>query len=113
MIAFYIFWVGADFPGGKFQAGTLLAAMGLLATMAGLIQPPPVSSRALRWALVLGTLVFLAVGLAGIPLAGAFLAYPEAWAKPLILLIEAASMLSIGVTLGLLVIGYPAGRVER
>lgn len=113
VIAFYIFWVGADFPGGKFQAGTLLAAMGLLATMAGLIQPPPVASRGLRWALVLGTLVFLAVGLAGMPLAGAFLAYPEGWAKPLILLIEAASMLSIGVTLGLLVIGYPAGQAEQ
>ena len=36
IVAIYVFWIGADLPGGKFQAGTLLAAMWLLATMAGL-----------------------------------------------------------------------------
>ena len=41
------------------------------------------------------------------PLAGAFLAYPEAFAKPLIVAIEAASMLSIAFTLALLVLGPP------
>ena len=32
----YIFWVGADDPGGAFQGGTVLAAMWLLVMMAGL-----------------------------------------------------------------------------
>ena len=107
VVGIYVFWVGADLPGGKFQAGTLLAAMWLLTIMAGLTDVPPISRRSLRIALVAGTVVFLAIGFAGVPLAGAFLAYPESVAKPLILVIEAASMVSIAVTLGLLVVGPP------
>ena len=107
VVAVYVLWVGADLPGGKFQAGTLLAAMWLLAIMAGLTEAPSISRRWLRGALVLGTVVFLAIGFAGVPLAGAFLAYPEGYAKPLIIAIEAASMLSIALTLGLLVLGPP------
>ena len=107
VVAVYVLWVGADLPGGKFQAGTLLAAMWLLALMAGLTEAPPISRRWLRGALVLGTVVFLVIGFAGVPLAGAFLAYPEGYAKPLIIAIEAASMLSIALTLGLLVLGPP------
>ena len=107
VVGIYVFWVGADLPGGKFQAGTLLAAMWLLTIMAGLTDVPPISRRWLRLALVAGSVVFLAIGFAGIPLAGTFLAYPEGFAKPLILVIEAASMVSIAVTLGLLVVGPP------
>ena len=107
VVAVYVLWVGADLPGGKFQAGTLLAAMWLLAIMAGLTEAPPISRRWLRGALVAGTVVFLAIGFAGVPLAGAFLAYPEGFAKPLIVAIEAASMLSIAFTLALLVLGPP------
>lgn len=105
VVAVYVLWVGADLPGGKFQAGTLLAAMWLLAIMAGLTEAPPISRRWLRGVLVLGTVAFLVIGFAGVPLAGAFLAYPEGYAKPLIIAIEAASMLSIALTLGLLEIG--------
>ncbi len=107
VVAVYVLWVGADLPGGKFQAGTLLAAMWLLAIMAGLTEAPPISRRWLRGVLVLGTVAFLVIGFAGVPLAGAFLAYPEGYAKPLIIAIEAASMLSIALTLGLLVLGPP------
>jgi len=71
-----------------------------------------VSERWVRVALAAGTVVFLAIGLIGVPTAGAFLAYPDGHAKPLILVIEAASMASIGVTLGLLVLGPPR-RQER
>lgn len=86
--------------------------MWLLAIMAGLVDAPPVSRHLLRVALVTGTVVFLAIGFAGVPLAGAFLSYPDGYAKPLILIIEAASVLSIAVTLGLLVLGPPE-RSER
>ena len=110
VVAVYMFWVGADLPGGKFQAGALLAAMWLLATLAGLSSPPPVSCRVLRLWVIVGTLVFVAIGALGVLTAGAFLAYPERVAKSLILIIEAASMVSIGVTLGLLVVGYPEQR---
>jgi len=103
----YLLWVGADEPGGAFQGGALLAAMWLLAMMAGLVAPPAVSSRRLRLALVAGPALFLAVGLAGFFIADAFLAYPVAWAKPLIIVIEIALVLSIAATLGLLVAGPP------
>ncbi|MBZ9935528.1 DUF4040 domain-containing protein [Mesorhizobium sp. BR1-1-16] len=107
VIGVYIVWVGADAPGGKFQGATILAAMWILAMMAGLTQAPSIGRWRLRLLLAAGPIVFLAIGLAGIPLAGAFLAYPEALAKPLILLIEVALTLSIAATLGLLVAGPP------
>jgi multisubunit Na+/H+ antiporter MnhB subunit len=107
VVGVYMLWVGADEPGGAFQGGALLAAMWLLAIMAGLVEPPAVSSRCLRLALVGGPLVFVAIGLAGFGLAGDFLAYPEAWAKPLIIVIEVALVVSIAATLGLLVAGPP------
>ncbi len=107
VIGIYIVWVGADAPGGKFQGATILAAMWILAMMAGLAEAPPIGSWRLRLLLAAGPIVFVAIGLAGIPLAGAFLAYPDALAKPLILVIEVALTLSIAATLGLLVAGPP------
>ena len=107
VIGVYLLWVGADEPGGAFQGGALLAAMWLLAMMGGLTAAPAVSKRRLRLVLVAGPAVFLAIGLAGFALADAFLAYPEAYAKPLIIVIEIAKLLSVAATLGLLVAGPP------
>jgi multisubunit Na+/H+ antiporter MnhB subunit len=107
IVGIYIFWVGADHPGGKFQGATIVAAMWLLTLMAGLTDAPPISGRLLRVLLVAGPLVFVAVGVAGVPLAGGFLAYPEGWAKPMILVIEFALMPSLALTLGLLLAGTP------
>ena len=112
VIGIYILWVGADHPGGKFQGATVLAAMWLLVMMAGLRDAPAISHRGLRAVLVGGPLAFIAIGLLGIWTAGAFLAYPPAWAKPLILAIEAALMPSLAVTLALLLRGAPQ-RGER
>ena len=103
----YIVWAGADDPGGAFAGGTILAAMWLLVMMAGLTDAPPVSGRRLRLLLVAGPASFLVVGLGGLWLGEAFLAYPEAWAKPLILAIEIPMTLTIAVTLGLLLAGAP------
>jgi multisubunit Na+/H+ antiporter MnhB subunit len=107
VIGVYLLWAGADEPGGAFQGGALLAAMWILAMMAGLTAAPAVSDRRLRLVLIAGPAVFLAIGLAGFALAGAFLAYPEAYAKPLIIVIEVAKILSVAATLGLLVAGPP------
>jgi multisubunit Na+/H+ antiporter MnhB subunit len=108
VVALYVFWVGADAPGGKFQGATLLAAMWMLVLLAGVRKAPAVGSRGLRLVLVAGPLVFLAIGLAGLVLGSAFLAFPVAYAKPLILTIEAALVPSIAATLVLLVAGPPA-----
>jgi multisubunit Na+/H+ antiporter MnhB subunit len=107
IIGIHLFWVGSDAPGGEFQSGTILAAMWILAMMAGLVDAPPVSRRRLRVALVAGPVVFLTIGAAGFVIAGAFLAYPPDYAKSLIVTIEAAVTLSIAATLGLLVAGPP------
>ena len=76
VVGVYLLWVGADEPGGAFQGGALLAAMWLLAMMAGLAARARGEQRRLRLALVAGPAVFLAIGLAGFALADAFLAYP-------------------------------------
>jgi len=107
VVGIYVFWVGADHPGGAFPGGTILAAMWLLVMMAGLADAPPVSLRWLRLALIAGPAVFLIVGLAGLWLGDGFLSYPVAYAKPLILTIEVAMTLTIAVTLGLLLAGAP------
>ena len=112
VVGIYIFWVGADHPGGKFQGATILAAMWLLVMMAGLVEAPPISRSWLRLGLVLGPLMFIAVGVVGILSAGAFLAYPQGFAKPLIVLIELALMPSLTLILGLLLAGAPQ-RVAR
>jgi multisubunit Na+/H+ antiporter MnhB subunit len=107
VIAAYIFWIGADGPGGKFQAATILAAMWILVMMAGLKDAPQIDRRWVRISLVIGPVVFLAIGLAGFGISGAFLAYPEGLAKPFIVAIEAALLPSIAVTLAMLVVGPP------
>jgi multisubunit Na+/H+ antiporter MnhB subunit len=107
VVGIYLLWEGADHPGGAFQGGTVLAAMWLLVMMAALAEAPPIGSRWLRSMLIAGPAVFLLVGLAGLWFFGAFLAYPVAYAKPLILAIEFAMTLTITVTLGLLVAGPP------
>jgi multisubunit Na+/H+ antiporter MnhB subunit len=107
IVGIYIFWIGADLPGGKFQGATILAAMWLLAVMAGLADAPPISRTWLRIALVAGPVVFIAIGVAGAAIAGAFLAYPEGLAKPLIVVIEWALLPSLALTLALIVAGAP------
>ena len=107
VVAIYMCWVGAKEPGGAFQGGTVLAAMWLLVMIAGLKNVPSISQPWLRLLLVVGPVIFFAIGLAGMVLANAFLAYPSGYAKPMIVAVEFALTLSIGVALGLLAAGPP------
>lgn len=107
IVGMYVFWIGANRAGGKFQAATILAAMWLLAIMAGLADTPPISRRLLRIGIVVGPLVFIAIGIAGAVTAGAFLAYPAGYAKPLIIVIEIALMPTLVLVLALLLAGAP------
>jgi multisubunit Na+/H+ antiporter MnhB subunit len=112
VLGIYVLWAGADHPGGAFQGATILAAMWLLILMAGLGEVPAVSRRQLRLVLVAGPAVFLIVGLGSLALGGAFLSYPKDWAKPIILAIEFAMVLTVAATLGLLVMGPPERSAE-
>ena len=113
LVGIYIFWIGSVAPGGEFQGATILAAMWVLAAMAGLVDAPPLSGCRLRLMLAAGPAVFSTIGLAGFATAGGFLAYPEPHAKLLILTIEVPLTLSIAATLALLVAGPPERASER
>ena len=109
VFAIYMTWAGADVPGGAFQGGTVLAAMWLLVMVAGVRKVPHVSSPLLRLCIVAGPIVFLVIGFMGFLVPGTFLAYPDGFAKPLIVVMEIALTLSIAVILGLLILGPPKG----
>ncbi|WP_029353876.1 hydrogenase subunit MbhD domain-containing protein [Bosea sp. 117] len=113
VVAVHILWVGADEPGGKFQAATLIAAMWLLVMMAGLAPAPDLGDPRLRLLAVTGPAVFLAVGFFGLLAPGSFLAYPEGWAKPLIVLVEIVLTASIALMLALIVLGPGARKPQR
>jgi hypothetical protein len=81
--------------------------MWILVMIAGLHDAPEISRHWVRFLLVVGPAVFLAVGLAGFVVADGFLSYPVRYAKPLIIAIEVVLTLSIAVILGLLVAGPP------
>jgi hypothetical protein len=113
LVGVYLVFIGADEPGGAFQGGTVLAAVGLVAALAGLIRPPRIRQWQWHAGLVLGPLVFLLAGVAGALAGSGFLGYPEEIAGTAILIIEAALAVSIAVTLAFLVIGPPeAGHRE-
>jgi multisubunit Na+/H+ antiporter MnhB subunit len=107
LFGIYMFWAGANYPGGAFQGGTVLAAMWLLVMMARLKDVPAISEQWVRTLLVIGPVAFLVIGFSGFVFADSFLAYPPGHAKPLIIVAEATLTLSIGVTLALLVAGPP------
>jgi multisubunit Na+/H+ antiporter MnhB subunit len=113
VVGVYLCWTGADHPGGAFQGGAVLAAMWILVMTSGMRPVPPIRQTSMRLLAVAGPLTFFVIGLAGTVLAGAFLAYPAGFAKPLIIAVEIALTLSIGVTLGLLAAGPPARTVTR
>lgn len=112
LVAAYLFWTGAEAPGGAFQAATVLAATVLLLRFAGLVGAPPVAGHgpggtAVRLLSVMGFATFLGVGLAGLATTGTFLGYPPGAAKALILAIEATLTVSLAAVLLLLVLGLP------
>jgi len=113
LVGIHIFWIGSVAPGGEFQGATILAAMWILTMLAGLVGAPAVSRRWLRFLLVGGPAVFVAIGLVGFAAAGAFLAYPKDYAKLMILSIEVPLTLSIAGMLALLVAGPPERTLQR
>lgn len=105
VIAFYLLWLGGHAPGGAFQAGAVLGAAGVLWVLSsprGLPAPP---SALLRLGVTAGVMLFFAVGIAGLLGGFGYLGYPPPWSGALILLIELAATLSIGLTLVALFIG--------
>lgn len=105
LMAGYLLWVGASAPGGAFQAGSVLAAAGILLLLSSKRFPVRLMGWPLRVVLVIGLGTFTAVGVTLLFVSGVFLQYPSGLAGALILFIEAAATLSIGVILAALFLG--------
>ncbi len=107
LTAGYLLWSGTHAPGGAFQAGAVLAATGVLLRLTEHLRPHPDPSRAVRFVASLGCLVFVGVALKSVWHGGRLLQYPPELAGALILVIEAALTVSIGLILTLLFVGSP------
>jgi multisubunit Na+/H+ antiporter MnhB subunit len=102
LVAGYVLWAGSHRPGGAFQAGSILAGAGVLLLLGQGRGSPDYNRLRVRLALVAGFTVFAGLGLLLLPRSPAFLQWPPEAAKALIVAIESAATLSIGVTLALL-----------
>lgn len=112
LVAGYLLWRGADATGGAFQAGAVLGAAGVLLLLAGWRLPSSLRGWPLRLAITLGVAVFSGVAALMTRSNGELLHYPVEHAGALILLVESAAALSIGITLAALYLGGHPGEEE-
>jgi multisubunit Na+/H+ antiporter MnhB subunit len=102
IVGAYLLWVGAIAPGGAFQGGAVLAAVGLMLLVTRAYTPLPAHRGAARFAFVAGAVLFAGIALLVAQGGRATFAYPPAYAKELILVIEAVVTVSIAATLAAL-----------
>ncbi len=105
LVSGYLLWVGGHAAGGAFQAGSVLAAAGVLLLLTGWRPSARFTGWPLRFSLILGLAIFVLVAVLMLLLGEAFLEFPLPIAGALIVLIEAAATLSIGITLASLFLG--------
>jgi multisubunit Na+/H+ antiporter MnhB subunit len=104
VFAGYLLWRGKFAAGGAFQAGVLLAAGAVLLWLVGFRSVAALPRTAWAAGISLGFIAFLAAAVYPLGRNAALLQYPEAAAGTWILLIEAAAMISIALTLASLFI---------
>ncbi len=113
LVAGYLLWVGGHAPGGAFQAGALLGAAGVLLLLTNRQLRPGLTGLPLRACITTGPAVFVAIAILTLVWTGGLLAYPLAHAGTLILVLETAATVSIGVLLAALFWGSPPDRKEK
>jgi multisubunit Na+/H+ antiporter MnhB subunit len=101
----YLLWLGKHAPGGAFQAGVLLGAAGVLLKLAGFRTVSSLRRWLLHALLLLGFAAFLLLALGLLLAQRPMLAYPQAWAGTVIILLEGAVTVSVAVTVMVLVVG--------
>lgn len=95
----YLVWQGAYQTGGAFQGGAVLSAALVLLLISDFVWLPGMPSLPLRAGMTLGPLVFVALAVSGIVAENVLLKYPVAHAGTLLLFLESACGISIGLTL--------------
>ncbi|MDP1557543.1 MAG: DUF4040 domain-containing protein [Nitrosomonas sp.] len=113
LVAAYLLWIGADAPGGAFQAGSVLGAAGVLLLLSGWRPRVSLTQWPLKLALAAGSSAFVIMGLLTILYEGQLLAYPAAQAGMLILFLESLATISIGATLAALFLGRSSDHEEN
>lgn len=103
-LAGYLWWAGSTRPGGAFQAGAVLAASLILLLLADRLAPGRLSNTPARAVTSAAFGLFVLVALASLPFGRPVLDYPEGAAHALVLIVEAALTLLIGLILGSLFI---------
>ncbi|MGC3875075.1 hydrogen gas-evolving membrane-bound hydrogenase subunit E [Halomonas sp. GXIMD04776] len=99
LVSAYLLWVGAKEPGGAFQAGAVLAAVGVLAHTSKRPWLADQEDGRIRALLALGTGAFLISALVMMAVTGIYFGYPREWAGAWILAIETGATLSIATVL--------------
>jgi len=105
LVTAYLLWVGAHAPGGAFQAGSVLAASGVLLLLAGWRVSDKLTGFPLRVVLIAGPSVFIIISVLTMLFEGHLLKYPPAQAGLYIVILETVAALSIGTTLAALFMG--------
>lgn len=114
LMATYLLWAGSHAPGGAFQAGAMLGAVGVLLLLTGWRLHPGLTQLPVRLALWAGPGLFLLTALVTILAGRSLLEYPPEIAGGVIFLLEAVATISIGVTLAALFLGVrPNHKEER
>lgn len=111
VVAFYLLWQGSHAPGGAFQAAAVLAGAGLIRVLSGHAAAPRFASRRWRAAVMGGYALFLGVAAATLVAAGGMLQYPPRVAGGIILGVELALAVSLGLLLAaFFAVGRGGGR---
>lgn len=109
----YLYWAGSTRPGGAFQAGALLGAVGILLRLGGRLVPVDQPSPLARAALVFGLLAFTGFAISGALRGEPALTYPAGGGYYVMVVIEGCLTLSIAVTLAMLFFDAPGVRLRR
>lgn len=113
LLAGYLLWRGTHAPGGGFQAGAILGAVGVLSILANSQTLADLPERWLRLILAAAFFAFLLLAVLGLARGGSILEYPPGSAGVLILALEAAVAVSIGLTLVVLFAGGGSSGIGR
>ncbi len=105
VIAGYLLWRGTTYPGGAFQAGAVLGALGVLVCLLGYVPSMRPASVWPRFVIVAGFGVFLLIGFIGLAFENRFAAYPLGREGLVMVLVESAIAISVAGTLALLFAG--------
>jgi multisubunit Na+/H+ antiporter MnhB subunit len=112
LVGGYLLWRGTHAPGGAFQAGAVLGALGVLLTLLGRLPLARMRPLSLRLLLVCGFSLFAVIGVIGFAITGSYLSYPPSMAGLAILAIEIGVTISIAATLVLLFAGGRDGPAQ-